>query len=85
MKIGMGAKVITLFLIAGLVPFGITGVISYNSASTSLKQQSFNQLVSVREIKKKQIEDYFSTIRKQADILRRQDDNRCDERIQGSL
>jgi methyl-accepting chemotaxis protein len=65
----MGAKVIVLFLIAGLVPFGITGVISYNSASTSLKQQSFNQLVSVREIKKKQIEDYFSTIRKQVQTL----------------
>jgi methyl-accepting chemotaxis protein len=61
----MGAKVITLFLIAGLVPFGITGVLSYNSASTSLKQQAFNQLISVRETKKKQIEDYFSTIRKQ--------------------
>jgi methyl-accepting chemotaxis protein len=64
-KIGMGAKVITLFLIAGLVPFGITGVLSYRSASTSLKEQAFDQLVSVREMKKKQIEDYFSNIRKQ--------------------
>ena len=65
MKMSMGVKVITLFLIAGLVPFGITGVLSYKSASTSLKEQAFNQLVSVRETKKKQIEDYFSTIRKQ--------------------
>jgi methyl-accepting chemotaxis protein len=65
MKIGMGAKVITLFLIAGLVPLAVMGVLSNNSSSKALKQQAFNQLVSVRETKKKQIEDYFSTIRKQ--------------------
>ena len=65
MKMGMGAKVITLFLIAGLVPLAVMGIISLNSSSKSLKQQAFNQLVSVRETKKKQIEDYFSTIRKQ--------------------
>ena len=65
MKIGMGTKVITLFLIAGLVPLTVIGIISLNSSSKALKQQAFNQLVSVRETKKKQIEDYFSTIRKQ--------------------
>ncbi|MCP4254595.1 MAG: hypothetical protein GY775_14570 [Candidatus Scalindua sp.] len=65
MKISMGAKVIILFLIAGLVPLAVMGVISNKSSSSALKQQAFNQLVSVRETKKKQIEDYFSTIRKQ--------------------
>ena len=65
MKMGMGTKVILLFLVAGMVPFGITGLLSYRSASTALEKQAFNQLVSVRETKKKQIEDYFSTIRKQ--------------------
>jgi methyl-accepting chemotaxis protein len=65
MKMGMGTKVILIFLVAGLVPFGITGMFSYRSAGTALEQQAFNQLVSVRETKKKQIEDYFSTIRKQ--------------------
>ncbi|GAX62120.1 methyl-accepting chemotaxis sensory transducer [Candidatus Scalindua japonica] len=65
MRIGMGTKVIILFLIAGLVPLAIMGILSNNSSSKALKQQSFNQLVSVRETKKKQIEDYFSTIRKQ--------------------
>ena len=69
MKIGMGAKVITLFLIAGLVPLAVIGVISNNSSSKALKQQAFNQLVSVRETKKQQIEDYFTTIRKQIQTL----------------
>ncbi|GJQ60071.1 MAG: hypothetical protein D8M57_16015 [Candidatus Scalindua sp. AMX11] len=65
MKMGMGAKVITLFLVAGIVPFVVMGILGHRSASTSLQKQAFNQLVSVRETKKKQIEDYFSTIRKQ--------------------
>ncbi len=65
MKIGMGTKVITLFLIAGIVPLAIMGILGYKSSSSSLREQAFNQLVSVRETKKKQIEDYFATIRKQ--------------------
>ncbi len=69
MKLGMGAKVITLFLIAGLVPLAVMGILSNNSSSKALKQQAFNQLVSVRETKKLQIEDYFSTIRKQIQTL----------------
>jgi methyl-accepting chemotaxis protein len=69
MKIGMSTKVIALFLIAGIVPLGVMGMLGYKSSSTSLKKQAFNQLVSVRETKKKQIEDYFSTIRKQIQTL----------------
>src|SRR3990167_694862 len=63
MKITLNAKIITLFIIAGLVPFIITGILSYQIASKSLHEQSFNQLVSVRDIKKRQIEEYFEKIR----------------------
>lgn len=63
MKITLNAKIITLFVIAGLLPFIITGVLSYQIAKKSLHDQSFNQLVSVRDIKKKQIEEYFEKIR----------------------
>ncbi|MDO8141858.1 MAG: cache domain-containing protein, partial [Candidatus Brocadiales bacterium] len=63
MKITLNAKIITLFVIAGLLPFIITGVLSYKIASKSLHDQSFNQLVSVRDIKKKQIEEYFEKMR----------------------
>ncbi|MBI5678956.1 MAG: hypothetical protein HZC52_10830, partial [Planctomycetes bacterium] len=66
MKITLNAKIITLFVIAGLLPFIITGVLSYEIASKSLHDQSFNQLVSVRDLKKRQIEGYFERIR--ADI-----------------
>lgn len=63
MKITLNAKIITLFVIAGLLPFIITGVLSYQIAKKSLHDQSFNQLVSVRDIKKKQLEEYFEKIR----------------------
>ena len=51
------------------MPLAVMGILSNNSSSKALKQQAFNQLVSVRETKKKQIEDYFSTIRKQVRTL----------------
>ena len=65
MKIGMSTKVIALFLIAGLVPLGISGFIGQRTADKALKEQAFNQLVSIRETKKEQVEDYFSNIEKQ--------------------
>ena len=65
MKIGMSTKVIVLFLIAGLVPLGISGFIGQRTADKALKDQAFNHLVSVRETKKEQIEEYFSNIEKQ--------------------
>ncbi len=65
MKIGMSTKVITLFLIAGLVPLGISGFIGQRTADKALKEQAFNQLVTIRETKKEQVEEYFSNIKKQ--------------------
>ncbi len=63
MKITLNAKIITLFVIAGLLPFVITGILSFTIASKSIHKLSFNQLTSVRDIKKKQIEGYFEQIR----------------------
>ncbi|MDO8093809.1 MAG: cache domain-containing protein, partial [Candidatus Brocadiales bacterium] len=40
--------------------FAILGPLSYKSAISSLKEQAQNHLISVREIKKGQIESYFS-------------------------
>ncbi len=65
MRVGLRLKVITLLLLAGIIPFIVMALMAYNSASRSLRNQAFNHLVSAREIKKHQIEDYFSTIRKQ--------------------
>ena len=52
-------------LMISILPLAITSFILLSKASDSLKQQAFNQLESVREIKKGQVEDYFSVIEKQ--------------------
>ena len=44
---------------------GISGFVGQRTADKALKEQAFNQLVSVRETKKEQIEEYFSNIEKQ--------------------
>ncbi len=53
MKIGMSAKVILLFLIAGLVPLGISGFVGIRTADKALKEQ---------------VEEYFSNIEKQVKV-----------------
>ena len=53
-------KLLTAFLLLALTPTLIVGFIaSYISAST-IEQQVFSQLISVRDIKKSQVEDYFA-------------------------
>ncbi len=52
-------------LMVSILPLTITSFILLSKATDSLKQQAFNQLESVREIKKGQVEDYFSVIEKQ--------------------
>ena len=60
------SKKLTLsMLMISILPLAITSFILLSKASDSLKQQAFNQLESVREIKKGQVEDYFSVIEKQ--------------------
>src|SRR5687767_6767946 len=45
------------------------GVLSYHSGKDALKQESFNRLTAVREMKATQIEDYFGLIRDQVTTL----------------
>ncbi len=56
----LGTKLLIAFLLVGILPFAVTGVISLTKASNSLTQLAFNQLEGVREIKKSQIEQFFA-------------------------
>ncbi len=58
-KLTMKAKLLIFFLIAGLVPLVLVGFWSSTKAMSALTKQAYNQLQSVREIKKAQIETYF--------------------------
>jgi methyl-accepting chemotaxis protein len=55
----IGVKLITAFLLIGLLPLLISSFISSQNTSNALTKASFNQLTGVREIKKNQIESFF--------------------------
>jgi len=59
-KLSVTAKIIVLFVLAGVIPLIAIGVLSYINSSKALERQAFNQLASVREIKKGQIERFFA-------------------------
>ncbi|MBU1233783.1 MAG: hypothetical protein KKC77_12910 [Proteobacteria bacterium] len=65
----IGVKLITTFLVIGIVPLIISGYICSKSTNTSLTKLSFHQLTSVREIKKKQIEGFFDQRKNDLNVL----------------
>ncbi len=58
-------KLLLAFLSAGLIPLVVGGLIANNQASNALKSAAFNQLESIRETKRRQVEDYFQNIHDQ--------------------
>jgi len=63
MKIGVKLT-LTFFLIASIAMI-VTGTISYINAKNTLKEESFNKLTAVREMKAAQIAGYFHQIKDQ--------------------
>ncbi|MFN3531896.1 MAG: methyl-accepting chemotaxis protein [Candidatus Brocadia sp.] len=59
MKINLSTKIISLFIIGGLVPLVAIGILSYYSSSKALEKRALNQLVSIRDAKKANIENWF--------------------------
>ncbi|QTA83950.1 Two component system response regulator/histidine kinase CheA-like, Hpt and CheW-like domains-containing [Desulfonema limicola] len=68
-NIKMKPKMICLFVIAGIIPLIITGVWSGIQATDALMNKSYDQLMAIREIKKKQVESFFSECMADTDIL----------------
>ncbi len=59
-------KLVISLLAACLVPLTVVGLVSTQMAKNAMQAQAFNQLESLREVKRGQIEDYFEQIRNQA-------------------
>lgn len=60
MKIKFIKRIFIALGIGYLTFFAILGPLSYKPATSSLKEQAKNHLISVREMKRRQIENYFS-------------------------
>ncbi len=59
-KISLTEKLILFFMLLGTGAIGIIGMFSYYSARNALMDRTFNQLTSVRTVRKKQIEAFFA-------------------------
>ena len=53
-------KLLISFLSLGVLPAALIAIVSLFIASESLETQAYNQLTSVKAIKKQQVEDYFA-------------------------
>ncbi len=59
-QLTLGRKLLLAFLAVGVTPFAIVSLVSVIKASDALSEQSFDRLTLVREVKKAQIQRYFS-------------------------
>ena len=64
-RLGLRNQLIIATLVACTVPLATISYFGSSNSKASLRNQAFNQLESIREIKKNQIEDYLSNIRDQ--------------------
>lgn len=66
MKMNLSVKFVVAFLAVGILPLSITGYLSLEKSSESIRNLAFSQLESIREIKRNQVMQYFATLEKQA-------------------
>lgn len=58
-RLSLKIKLVGAFVLIGLIPFLVIGLISLSKSGKALDEGTFNQLRSLREIKKMQIESFF--------------------------
>jgi len=56
------AKILLILLFSSVVSAGIVGIVSLTLGTKTLKEESFNKLTAIREMKANQIENYFQEI-----------------------
>ena len=64
-SLSLKAKLISITLMAGLLPLLVTATLMLNKAKSSLETQAYNQLESIKEGQKVKVEDYFRQIQNQ--------------------
>src|SRR6056297_2829014 len=59
-KMSLRFKLITIFILIGLVPFGVIALISWNSSKTAIEEQVINKLQAVQQIKTNQLSSFIN-------------------------
>jgi methyl-accepting chemotaxis protein len=68
-KLKLKTKLLAAFLSVGIIPFIVLALVAINKADHTISKQVFDQLVSIRDIKKGQVERYLQSIKNQAVTL----------------
>lgn len=58
-NINMKPKLLSILILAALLPLVLSSALTYQLVSKALMQKSYDQLIAIREIKKHQIESFF--------------------------
>ena len=58
-RMKLGPKLLASFLLVGLLPLAIAGVISSSAAKKALTQAAFEKLEAITQTRKNQVEEYF--------------------------
>lgn len=69
MKLGIKGKLIFVLTGFSLLIVVVLGIITFQLSKSALEEQAFNQLKSIRETKKKDLQDYFKSIKNQVITL----------------
>ena len=59
MKLNLKTKLISLFLLIGLLSIIIVGLLSFNTAKNEIEEQVYENMAMYEEIVKKELESYF--------------------------
>ena len=59
-KMRLSTKLLIAFLAVGVIPASVIGLLALNKSSNALEEQSYNQLMGMRDVKKAQIEQFFA-------------------------
>ncbi|KUE80310.1 hybrid sensor histidine kinase/response regulator [Aeromonas schubertii] len=70
---GLRPRLMLVFFLLGMVPFLAVSMLFLHSHGKDLTEQTSNHLVSARNIKKSQLEDYFGNLKEQIVTFARQD------------
>ena len=68
-KMNLRAKLLSLFLVVGIVPFAVIAGIAYWKSSSALEEQAFNQLNALRDAKAQEIDRFFTKTHDDVDVI----------------
>jgi len=68
-RISLRTRLLTVFLIAGILPFSVIGGIALINANNALSKQAFEKLEGIRDIKKVHIENFLAEREKNISVL----------------